>query len=239
MPYADPKECTSLPFQLPEPVQSGVFAIPIENAPYGYRRIAPSQAGFWTFQPKYTLYRVAVNTAKRSMFNKWGICMPEASSGLYQPQLKELSDMFPNCWLDAFIRVVRSGDTDMSYGQGSFLLNDIFKPELEFYERMALLSVKVKELGICRKLPHRSIYRVPNFPEHISLALWAALLEVDQNWKKKGAGMYSGVIGKASKSQYSPNERDMQSGCWIQYPFCQEDNLVDTALAQISHALES
>lgn len=219
MPYVNPRECTSLPFTPPQPLPSGLFAVPAENHPIGYRRIAPPQAGRWTLQPKYDLYRVIINTAGRgAMFNQVGLTMPEASSGLYKEQLRKLCALFPNEWIDAFIRNVREGD-NVEFGQGAILVNDIFLPGVPFWERQGKLGGKIHELGICRPLPHRELLKVPNFPEHISLELWAALKDVQASWSKRNIHMYNGIVAKAIASEYTPRDKGYTSGAWMSYPF--------------------
>lgn len=219
MSYVDPKTCPALPFRPLQPVVSGMWAAPAENSPTGYRRIAPPQTGLWTMQPKYDLYRVIINTSdKGKIFNTLGLMLPESGSGLFKDQLNRLCSMFPNEWIDGFIRAIKSGD-NVSFGQGSILVNDIYLPGLPFWERQAKLSSKLEELGICRQIPHRGLFKIPNFPEHVGVELWAALQEVQNRWSRRGISYYNGVVAKSVLGEYDPRPDGYQCGSWIAYPF--------------------
>ena len=220
MSYVDPKTCPNLPFRPLQPTRSGMFATVSDTGLTGYRRIAPPQKGLWSFQPKYDLYRVIINTGQNgAMFNTLGTMLPESGSGLYKEPLGRLCSMFPNEWIDGFIRVLKAGDTDVSYGQGAILVNDIFLPGIPFWERQGKLGTKIPELGICRQLPTRGLFKVPNFPEHVSLELWAALKEVQTRWSARGVNYYNGMVGKAVCGMYEPSQDGYTCGAWLSYPF--------------------
>ena len=219
MPYVDPKTCTNLPFRPLQPTPSGMFATVAENSPVGYRRIAPSLTGMWTLQPKYDLYRVIINTSGRgTIFNTVGLAMAESTSGIYKESLGRLRAAFPNEWIDAFIRVLRSGDTP-DFGQGAILVNDIVLPSMPFWERQGKLVSRIPELGICRQLPHRSLVKVPCFPEHVGLPLWAALKELQAKWTTRGVSLYTGMVGKCTYGTYTTSADGYTTGSWLSYPF--------------------
>ena len=219
MPYVDPRGCYQLPFAPLQPVPSGVFATPAENSPVGYRRIAPSQTGLWTLQPKYDMYRVIINTSGNgTIFNTLGLVMPESGSGLFKDALSGLCAAFPNEWMDCFIRALKSGDNP-NFGQGAILVNDIFLPGIQFWERQGKIGNKIPELGICRQLPHRQLYKVPNFPEHVGIELWAALKELQTKWSTRGTNYYTGIVAKSVTGMYEPREAGYQCGAWMSYPF--------------------
>lgn len=218
--YIDPRECSNLPFTPPVPCKLSSLAIPDAQAEYGYRRISPEQQGTWLLQPLYAgLYRVVINTAKRSMFNSVGIAQPESTSGLYNKQIDDLCDMFPNTWVDCMIRVIRTGDKDMSFGQGSIVVLDAWWPEMPLWKRLGKIASEVGELGICRPLPTRTIVCAPRFPSHIAIPLWAALHEVNNRWHQRLGQYYGGIVAKKYDSMYTPKTDGMVAGTWISHPF--------------------
>jgi ATP-dependent DNA ligase len=164
----------------------------------GKLTVARPKIGDYWVEPKITGMRVVLHVPSGKMWTRHGT--PLTNPKWFAEAADKIKSLLPSEeWLD-----VEGLYQAHNIGKGTMVVLDSIVGLTSIEDRKKRFS-SLQEMPITNDLPNNEVYRIPSLDWSSAKDLWDTLLELGNDWVKRGRGtvpLFEGVVAKKKSSNY-------------------------------------